>query len=127
MKNPFLSRLNQLDQIYPSIIKMPNPAKKAVAKTVSMYLNRKLSNNHMMDRMTVIVTDVCNLTCAHCFISTTEREKRAWEMGLEEYEKFFSNLHLYIEFFFISFALRKLAGNANLPLLSNLNLHIVTI
>ena len=91
MKNPFLSRLNQLDQIYPSMIKMPNPVKKAVAKTVPMYLNRKLSNNHMMDRMTVIVTDVCNLTCDHCFISTTEREKKAWEMGLEEYEKFFSS------------------------------------
>ena len=93
MKNPFLSRLNTLDFCYPKIINAPGPIKKAISKTVPMFLGHVAKRNHMMDRLTVIVTDQCNLKCEHCFISTIERDKKAWEMGVEEYSKFFASAH----------------------------------
>ena len=93
MKNPFISRLGLLDKAYPTAIKLPQPVKNSIAHQVPSYLRGKLAKGPMLDRMTIIVTDVCNLACAHCFISTIERDKKAWEMGLEEYGKFFSSAH----------------------------------
>ena len=50
MKNPFLSRLNTLDFCYPKIINAPGPIKKAISKTVPMFLGHVAKRNHMIDR-----------------------------------------------------------------------------
>ncbi|MBT5551906.1 MAG: radical SAM protein [Nitrospina sp.] len=42
------------------------------------------------DRVTLLLTDQCNLECPHCFISN-EEHPRNWEMGLPEYEKLFKS------------------------------------
>ena len=88
MKNAFLSHLSFFDQIYPVIARLPRFLRTQIACCIPFYLNNSLKKRGLPDRLTVFVTDRCNLRCRHCFISTAEREA-GWEMGLKEYEMFF--------------------------------------
>lgn len=92
IKNPLLSRLGTLDVLYPTAVRFPKLLKESVAATIPVYLNSVGKKQKMLDRLTVIVTDVCNLACSHCFISTSEREKHPWEMSLENYEELFRSV-----------------------------------
>ncbi|MBF0382590.1 MAG: radical SAM protein [Magnetococcales bacterium] len=50
-----------------------------------------LFRDHMPSRLTIFLTDQCNLRCAHCFI-VKEDQPKSWEMGLDEYRKLFRSL-----------------------------------
>lgn len=51
---------------------------------------KRLERRRFMDRLTLFLTDQCNLRCGHCFI--VKGQPKQWEMGLEEWRKFFASL-----------------------------------
>ena len=87
-KNIFLSRLFLFDRLYPTVVKLPRFLRSQIAHYISKYLRRRLKKHGLPDRLTIFITDRCNLRCRHCFVATGTREESP-EMGPREYQRFF--------------------------------------
>ena len=90
MKNIFLSKRSDLERVYPIIQSLPAPIRSLLEGGIAFFMERRQKHQLIPDRVTVLLTDQCNLECPHCFISN-EEHPRSWEMGLPEYEKFFKS------------------------------------
>ena len=90
MKNLFLSKRSELEKVYPFIQSLPLPIRSLLEGGIASFMERRQKKQLIPDRVTVLLTDQCNLECPHCFISN-EEHPRNWEMGLSEYEKFFKS------------------------------------
>lgn len=91
MRNPFLSDFQRSDVAFRLARHLPRPVRDLIIDTYVRAARKRLSNRRFPDRLTVFLTDQCNLHCEHCFISKGQ-EKR-WEMGLGEYERLFASLN----------------------------------
>jgi MoaA/NifB/PqqE/SkfB family radical SAM enzyme len=90
MKNLFLSKRSELEKVYPFIQSLPSSIRTILELGISSFMALRQKRQLIPDRVTVLLTDQCNLECPHCFISN-EEHPRNWEMGLPEYEKFFAS------------------------------------
>jgi len=88
VKNPFFSNASLAERLYPVILRFPKVLKESLARGIAQYVRHRLINRGLPERLTIFVTDRCNLRCSHCFISTTKQRKN-WEMGIPEYRLFF--------------------------------------
>lgn len=90
MKNIFLSKRSDLDAVYPIVRSLPSSIRSMLGTGIASIMGRRQSRQLIPDRVTVLLTDQCNLKCPHCFISN-EDHPAGWEMGLPEYEKLFQS------------------------------------
>lgn len=88
MKNPFLSNLSLFDRLYPTSIHLPDFLRMQIANKIFRYLQRRLKDRKLPDRLTIFVTERCNLRCPHCFVSING-VKKYQEMNVKDYKKFF--------------------------------------
>ena len=59
---------------------------------VNLYFFLPKSKKNFPSRLTVFLTDKCNMKCAHCFI-IKEEAKKTEEIGISEYKKIFQSLN----------------------------------
>ncbi|MDD5085616.1 MAG: radical SAM protein [Candidatus Omnitrophica bacterium] len=88
MKNLFLKNLTLFDKLFPIIARMPRFARRNGAMAVAWFMRRRFMKRGMPDRLTIFLTERCNLRCPHCFIDAQSRAGGR-EMGLDEYVTLF--------------------------------------
>jgi|TARA_Y100000031_G_scaffold80004_1_gene88186 MoaA/NifB/PqqE/SkfB family radical SAM enzyme len=89
MKNVFLSNFQRSDALFPIVAGLPAFVRNVLIDTYVPAATRLIEKRAFVDRLTVFLTDQCNLRCEHCFI--VKGQPKSWEMGLEEYRKLFSS------------------------------------
>ena len=90
MKNLLLSNLARADALFPVAAIMPELVRNILVDTYVPVATKRIVNRGFMDRLTIFLTDQCNLRCEHCFI--VKGQAKEWEMGLNEYRKLFESL-----------------------------------
>lgn len=90
MRNPFLSNFRRSDTAFRVTSHLPKPVQDVIVDTYVDAARRRLDGRRFPDRLTVFLTDQCNLRCEHCFIS--KGQAKSWEMGIGEYERLFASL-----------------------------------
>ena len=88
IQNFFLSNFIVADTIFKYFRILPDFLKKFV---IDLYLLLPSSNKKFPSRLTVFLTDKCNMKCAHCFI-IKEEAKKTEEISIDEYKKIFLSL-----------------------------------
>lgn len=88
-KNLFLSRIDRTDRVYTIVSRLPGSMRYTLAKHYTDFMKRRIINRGFPDRLTIFLTEQCNMRCAHCFI-VKEGQTKAWEMRVQEYREFFS-------------------------------------
>lgn len=92
MRNELLANLDWTERAYPWVTRLPKSARRLLARRVPKALGRALAGRGVPDRLTLFITDDCNLRCPHCFIITDHQEKASWTMGLPECEQLFRSV-----------------------------------
>ena len=89
MKNFFLSNFARADALFPVVGRVPAFLRNLLIDTYVPVATRRVQGRNFVDRVTIFLTDQCNLRCEHCFI--VKGQQKEWEMGLDEYRKLFSS------------------------------------
>ena len=89
IKNFFYANLPFTDRIYTTLSGMPEFVRSKVAREVPKHLKSRLTERIIPDRLTIFITDDCNLKCPHCFIITDHQEKVDSMISLEQYATMF--------------------------------------
>src|SRR5690606_18742713 len=87
-----LAHLDWTERAYPWVTRLPLRARKTLARVVPRVLGRALAKRGVPDRLTVFVTDECNLRCPHCFIITDHQVKAPSAMSLDDYARLFRSV-----------------------------------
>ena len=77
------------DLVFKFFKKLPSFLKKTF---IELYFLFPKNANMFPTRLTVFLTDKCNMKCAHCFI-IKDVAKKTLEIGLDEYKKIFKSLN----------------------------------
>ena len=88
LQNIFLSNFLFADKIFKYFRLLPSFIKNFI---ISTYLFLPEKKNKFPSRLTIFLTDKCNMKCAHCFI-IKEDAKTTEEISIEEYKKIFLSL-----------------------------------
>lgn len=89
-RHPILSRLNLADRLYPLFCALPGWAKGAVCKRIAKGLTARASATAHPERVTLFLTERCNLRCAHCFVSKPGAQL-VQELTTEQWKEFFTH------------------------------------
>ena len=88
LKYILLNNFNFADSLYKFLKKLPRFVTYLFIEIYFLFPNK---NRAFPNRLTIFLTDKCNMKCAHCFI-IKEKPKQTIEMSLNEYKKFFKSL-----------------------------------
>ena len=88
LKKILLNNFNFADGLYKFLKKLP---KFIIFFFIEIYFLVPKKKQSFPNRLTIFLTDKCNMKCAHCFI-IKEVPKKTLEMNTNEYKKFFSSL-----------------------------------
>lgn len=88
MKNQILKNLSCLDRVFPVVMRLPYRVRSSLPFIIASVTKRHAKRKLFPDRITIFITDRCNLRCPHCFVSNPGKEATP-EMSLREYELFF--------------------------------------
>ncbi len=89
IKKYFLNNFSKADKIYKLSKKFPKFLKEIF---LDLYFFFQFSINFFPNRLTIFLTDKCNMKCAHCFI-INEVPKKTLELEFEDYKKIFKSLN----------------------------------
>ena len=88
LKNILLNNFNFADKLYKFLRRFP---KFITFFLIDIYFLIPQKNQSFPSRLTIFLTDKCNMKCSHCFI-IKEIPKKTLEMSTDEYKKFFKSL-----------------------------------
>ena len=87
LKKILLNNFNFADKLYKFLKRFP---KFIIFFFIEIYFLIPKKKQSFPNRLTIFLTDKCNMKCAHCFI-IKEVPKKTLEMNINEYKKFFSS------------------------------------
>jgi len=73
------------------MLQMPRGFRCWIAQIIPKILRRRLRRYPFPDRMTLFITDHCNMRCPHCFIRRDDLKSTS-EMSTEQYQMFFAKI-----------------------------------
>ena len=89
--NFFLRSFDRTDQIFRVFRHLPQAIRNAVIDGYVRHAKTAADGLAVPERMTIFLTNQCNMKCAHCFI-VKEHQPRLQELTLDHYRKMFASV-----------------------------------
>ena len=93
MRHPILGHIDWAERAYPIVRVLPDRLKAWLAERLAALLKSRTRSSAHPERVTLFLTDRCNLRCRHCFVSAPDRpetvEASAPELTSGHWEQFF--------------------------------------
>lgn len=92
LRNNFLlDNFSRADFIFRNFSRLSPRIREIIIDNYTRLAREGSSDRIIPERLTMFLTNQCNMKCAHCFI-VKEHQPRSWEMGLTEYKRLFQSI-----------------------------------
>lgn len=92
LRNNFLlDDFSRADFIFRKFSRLSPRIRGSIVDTYTRLARQGANGRIIPERLTLFLTNQCNMKCAHCFI-VKEHQPRFWEMGLDEYRRLFQSI-----------------------------------